>query len=42
MQLFLLVSGIAFALLYVSDLITDRYKYKIEMKRLENRDKHQN
>lgn len=40
MQLFLIVSGITFVLLYVSDLITDRYKYKIEMKRLENRDKH--
>lgn len=35
MEKFLIISGIVIAILWINDLITDHYQYKIEMKRLE-------
>ena len=39
MELFLTVAGIVFILLYISDLITDRYWYSIQMEKARNKNK---
>lgn len=39
MELFLAVAGTIFILLYISDLITDRYHYNVEMEKARNKNK---